>query len=392
MPHPKNKQAGYVWMLLSVLLAAEAGMLWLQHDHQLSRQQLHNAQVLAQASKALLAYASEPFGLTNCAQNCPRPGDLPCPDLNNDGAAEISCNTNAALLGRLPWRTLGVGDLRDAAGERLWYAVSRNYKNNRRALPLNLDTPGGISLRAGNGDLRFDASRANGVVAVVIAPMQALRRADGLQQQRHAAVQLQPAHYLDIAMDEDNANVEDNQSNGLIQSAAGSAFNDVLLPVTASAMHHAMQQRVLRELAVLFGCNTSCASLPAPAAITDSSCLGNDSIAAGGCQSGAVAVGRLPLDAQAAWPLGNSSHLLSGNSSHHWFQQNGWRELVFYQPANQAVTLMVAGEAQAGQSRHDAAAKSRFDNYLESASLQALGLPQGDLPASNDSVITIPRP
>src|SRR5262249_17835018 len=61
-----------------------------------------------------------------------RPGDLPCPDLNNDGTAEASCSTLVSRIGRLPWKTLGLPDLRDGAGERLWYAVSTNFKNNPR--------------------------------------------------------------------------------------------------------------------------------------------------------------------------------------------------------------------------------------------------------------------
>ena len=32
--------------------------------------------------------------------------------------------------GRLPWKTLAIPDLRDGAGERLWYAVSVRFKRN----------------------------------------------------------------------------------------------------------------------------------------------------------------------------------------------------------------------------------------------------------------------
>ncbi len=44
-------------------------------------------------------------------------------------------------LGRLPWKTLGLPDLRDAFGERLWYAVSSKHKGllNCTVSPACLD-------------------------------------------------------------------------------------------------------------------------------------------------------------------------------------------------------------------------------------------------------------
>ena len=62
------------------------------------------------------------------------PGYLPCPDTDGDGWAEATCGSldgasgQASRLGLLPWKTLGLPDLRDGYGERLWYAVSSKYK------------------------------------------------------------------------------------------------------------------------------------------------------------------------------------------------------------------------------------------------------------------------
>lgn len=391
----RQQQAGYLWLLLSVLLAAESALLLIgTSPGHLFKQQQHNARVLAAAHQSLLSYASEPIGLTSCEQNCPRPGDLPCPDSNNDGIAENSCNTDTALLGRLPWKTLGLGELRDASGERLWYAVSKSYKNNTRIRPLNLDTPGGISLRGNSGALLYDAAIASGVVAVLIAPMQPLLRADGVQQQRMGTALTQPVHYLDIAQAEDNATLQDGTQNGVIQQAASEHFNDVLLPLTASVMHRSMQQRVLGELKSWFQCVAPCAALPAPAAITDSGCLGSATIQTGKCLSSSEVSGRLPLDAQGLWPSGNTSHPLSGLGSHHWFQQNGWREIVFYQPGNGNVMLLVAGEQRNGQMRSNDAAKSLWQNYLENAGMAWFGLALSDssIADSNDSRIIVQRP
>ena len=61
-------------------------------------------------------------GRTESAIGASRLGDLPCPDRDDDGDADAvpGCDTAALALGRLPWKTLGLPDLRDGDGERLW--------------------------------------------------------------------------------------------------------------------------------------------------------------------------------------------------------------------------------------------------------------------------------
>ena len=52
-------------------------------------------------------------------------------------------------IGRLPWRTLGLPDLRDSSGERLWYAVSRQFARNPTCMPncpLTSDTLGQLTV------------------------------------------------------------------------------------------------------------------------------------------------------------------------------------------------------------------------------------------------------
>jgi len=121
------------------------------------------AAALAQAKEALIGYA---------ASDTNRPGELPCPDINNDGIitisgpdADYSGSNCISLIGRLPWRTLGLPDLRDAAGERLWYAVSDPFHANSTAV-LNSDTAGTLTV---SGNLS-----ASNVIAIVFAPGQNL--------------------------------------------------------------------------------------------------------------------------------------------------------------------------------------------------------------------------
>src|SRR5688500_17568137 len=62
------------------------------------------ADALAAAKAALIGYAVSRGDATTAGQA--RPGDLPCPDTDNDGRQNLPCNAGA--LGRIPWRDLGI--------------------------------------------------------------------------------------------------------------------------------------------------------------------------------------------------------------------------------------------------------------------------------------------
>ena len=146
-------------------------------------------QALAEAREALLAYASD-----RAINDIVGPGYLPCPDLDDDGWAEATCGSlsgdtgQAQRLGRLPWKTLGIVDLRDGNGSRLWYAVSTKYKGllncaaSAACVDMSPDVAlGTITVRDAAGALIHDGAitesqRAaeGGAVAVVIAPRSAI--------------------------------------------------------------------------------------------------------------------------------------------------------------------------------------------------------------------------
>ena len=182
---------------------------------------------LAQAKQALITYASG-RATTN------RPGELPCPDLDNDGQAgqvsDATCNTTDRQIGRLPWVTLRTADLRDGSGERLWYAVSSNFKNNAVVTPLNSNTPGQLSVTG--------IAPANSVIAIVFAANTAIAG-----QNRSAANVNNVVHYLEG----ENAN-----NDTLFTTAAPSGtFNDRLLAITPSMFFPQVEMRVAREARVL---------------------------------------------------------------------------------------------------------------------------------------------
>ena len=112
----RQRGAALMLMLVIVVMGIAAALVG-----SLSTTALKNARqettavALAQAKDALIGRAVSDNNM---------PGSLPCPDTNDDGSAELlSGNDCPSYIGRLPWKTLDLPDLRDGSGERLWYAL-----------------------------------------------------------------------------------------------------------------------------------------------------------------------------------------------------------------------------------------------------------------------------
>lgn len=127
-------QHGVALVLLLLLVSVGALTVFVsglnRATQQLERDRA-TSDVLARAKESLIGRAMTDDN---------RPGSLPCPDANDDGVAETTCATQ--LVGRFPWKTLKTGDLRDGAGERLWYELSANYRDQVSSEPLNSNTTG----------------------------------------------------------------------------------------------------------------------------------------------------------------------------------------------------------------------------------------------------------
>jgi hypothetical protein len=247
-----------------------------------------SARALAQAREALLAYAADrPIDARV------GPGYLPCPDLDDDGWAEATCGSltghlgQAERLGRLPWKTLGLPDLRDGHGERLWYAVSSRHKGllNCAASRACVDmTPpialGTITVRGAAGEILHDGTRAEtgaegGAAAIVFAPGPPMRRLDGHLQGRDCAAGdcRDPRNYLDASAFEDNAAFTDRTDaparagnadgfvKGPAQAGGSQAVNDRLAILTYDDVMSRVKHRIALELAL---CLRGMPELPAP--------------------------------------------------------------------------------------------------------------------------------
>lgn len=172
------------------------------------------ANALAQAKEALIGRAVADSSL---------PGSLPCPDTNDDGSSELFAGIDCpAYLGRLPWRTLGLPDLRDGNGERLWYALSPSLRDHPSARPINSNTP---------GNLMLDATIQ--VAAIVFAPGPPL------------AGQSRPSNSASDYLDGSNA--LPNQTN-FASGPAGGSFNDRTLAITRDELFRSVTKRVLAEM------------------------------------------------------------------------------------------------------------------------------------------------
>ena len=264
---PRRPQQGFVLVaILAALLLAASYFMFHSLNFaavRVDRDRVTN-EALAKAKEALIAYA---------VADSNRPGELPCPDVNDDGklviGEDLIGSACASRIGRLPWITLGLPDLRDDAGERLWYALSNDFHANG-TVALNSDT----AYRAGNTSLRIlgnaglPASPDGVVVAIVFSPGAALRRTDGTSQVRGCTVgvncdatlkcttspasntpKCNPVNYLDIASGEDNADLLPAANPQFITAAQSDTFNDRLKPIYSDDIMGLVQRRAGREFA-----------------------------------------------------------------------------------------------------------------------------------------------
>lgn len=202
---PAARQRGYAIAVL--IMAAALGALYTLTDalaplHARARQTATNQEVLLQAKEALIAYAAS-YRDANGDQVF---GYLPCPDsqaignqAKGNGLADSSCGaTGQTVAGLLPFKTLGLPDLRDAAGGCLWYVVSGNFKTN--AATMNWDTQGQLAYTDSQGSLiATPDDRQGGVAAAIIAagPALSAQRRSANGSNLCGALPSEIAHYLD---------------------------------------------------------------------------------------------------------------------------------------------------------------------------------------------------
>lgn len=173
-PAPRRERGA---ALLIILIIIGIGAAWLLVSALKSSPQVERdkttADVLAKAKDALIGYAATYRDTHPDTGNYTDKvfGYLPCPDTDNDGQADPQCGAkDVTVVGRLPWKTLGLPPLRDSAGECLWYVVSGRTKNNLPTDVLNWDTVGQIEVRDASGQVLAAQNTHDTPWAAIIGP------------------------------------------------------------------------------------------------------------------------------------------------------------------------------------------------------------------------------
>jgi hypothetical protein len=232
-----------------------------------------NAAALADAKEALLGYI-----VTFDAAHPGKYGFLPCPDIDATGstaegeAHEANCGARYRnVLGRFPWRTVGINPAHSKSGECLWYAVSGAWKAAGANEPqlLNIDSSGQFRVLAADGStLIAGTTTGERPVAVIIAPGPPIAGqtratlASGVPQCGGSYV---ASRYLDndAASDINNSNVSntaDAIDDFINAGPDGLVVNDQLIFITRREIEDRLMHRtdVQAQLTALTGAVASC--------------------------------------------------------------------------------------------------------------------------------------
>lgn len=410
---PQRQRGAALMVMLVILIIGATAMLLNSLNAmkpRLERDKI-TANALSQAKEALIGYA---------AKDSNRPGELPCPDVDGDGQITTAGDLDPGpickqFIGYLPWKTLGLPELRDGSNSKLWYAISQNFYAGN-TVPLNSDTLGTLTVTG--------STSANNVVAIVFAPGTNINGQSRSEIKTIAcsttmstvAESLCATNYLDGI----NANPSPAAAPNTIYTSTNISdiFNDQLLVITPIDIFRVVEKRVAITVANAlndFFCGignpasgVGCVSAggnryyPSPANFNDVDCLGITAISSvpvlgSGCVSAATNYGRIPASGVPSW---DSTSILRGTiGTGNWFQSNGWRELIFYAVApactngtidcvggpvsfltlnnplgtTQKAIVIATGSALSttlpAQAHSSPAAKTTLSNYLEDENL-----------------------
>jgi hypothetical protein len=214
-----NREGGlaliYIVFALSVIFITYS-IFTLRQINNASYQQQKTLFALEEAKRAVIGWS--------VLQN--NPGQLPCPEdfsligTLNEGSAKSSCNTLPAI-GRLPWKTLGIGDIRDGNGDKLWYAISAGFRSS----PINLNTQAQLTLDG----------VSNAAVAIIFSPGRALEN-----QVRSNTGFPSANQYLDLTNNDGDAS--------FTSKPLSANFNDQLKTISKIDLFNVVTYRVLGEI------------------------------------------------------------------------------------------------------------------------------------------------
>ena len=224
----RDQRGAALLALTTLVVVVSAGIVLHRLDdlesavHSALAAKTQTTDALAQAKAAVLFYAASDDSVQ-------RPGELPCPDVDYTVGADNPCTT---LRGWLPHTALGSTQIRDASGERLWFALTDGYHKGHSAI-LNSET---------QGDLRLDGTAD--IVAVIIAPMAPLDDNGA----RPGAADPHDAQ-TDVGAYLEEGNADGDLTTFLTEAAGSGELNDRIVAVTRAELMAMVEKRVLGEVA-----------------------------------------------------------------------------------------------------------------------------------------------
>lgn len=316
-------QRGFTLVLLStvfavVLLGVFVSVISMRSAQQIAEERTTTA--LGLARDALTAYA---------ATHPTLPGRLPCPDSDGDGVANTPCGaagTNA--IGRLPWKTLGLPDLREASGECLWYAVSGNFREDASG-PINSDSTGNFEIRddpaiTEPATVKYitGATAQTRAIAIVFAPGPVLDTQNRVGGGSVCGTLNTAADFLDTKYGVNNAAPAASGVATFVGGMAKDDFNDRLVYITPTQFFPSVERRVAGELKkILLAYYSVNGYYPYANDLSDATLK---------CTSSNPRRGRLPLSITAGCP----SLAEWGAALPTWFTGDQWNLLTYYAVAS----------------------------------------------------------
>ncbi|MDD5329060.1 MAG: hypothetical protein PHX38_03590 [Sulfuricella sp.] len=355
---------------------------------------------LAQARTALIGYAVT-YGDTHTTEVH---GHLLLPDLGStrnssdkEGASAGNFAGNASnlsVVGRLPWRTLGLGPMRDDAGECLWYAVSGAFQDAQKSALMNWDTVGQFDVHipdgAGGATSAAAALYHQRAVAVVFAAGPALpgqNRAASADTVAECGGNYDARNYLDaFSANPPIGGITNHLANlngatgtyslaapkslisGPISDTGGAVLvNDRILIITPDDLFGRIKKRsdfaAFVNQGLLDAARNNLSSLPPPGRLDFTGPAPVE--ISGGVMTGNLEIGRVPKAA------------LTSNALKKW-QDNllyarciSGGDCLTVNGAGCHGVIVFAGERTAAQTRASNTQKNTWSNYLEGSVLDA---------------------
>ncbi|CAG1004367.1 hypothetical protein MTYP_03166 [Methylophilaceae bacterium] len=246
-PYSCKQHGGVLMVMLLIMIVGAATLLVssLGSSAITIERDKTTANALAQAKEALVGRALADDN---------HPGSLPCPDVDDDGKLTMNVDyvgsTCTSPIGRLPWITLGLPELRDGAGEHLWYTVSKTFAAIGTPL-INSDTQGTLSISG--------TSSASNVIAIVFAPSSAIQGDNRspsatatcstlpiLNGSSYVAQSLCATNYLEG--NNAAANTWATPNLNYHSSDTSSTFNDRMISITHKDLMPLIEKRIAREV------------------------------------------------------------------------------------------------------------------------------------------------